>query len=227
MDKCGRTFAAAMNPCPAFNLLQEAAKNLVTKAMDVFLRFGIKSVNMEDLARELGVSKKTLYKHFQDKKELIQLGMEQHCLELEAIILKASSAEGNAIDSELRIMKHVHQVVSQMHPSILYDLQKYHPIAFSNLIRSRDEILLGAVESNIKRGQNEGVYRQEVDPGVAAQFLVSISSTVREMAQDTSNHKPIAQLYWQSGLYHIHAISSPQGLDYLHTKLAADFHPIS
>ena len=127
-----------MNTCPAFNLLQEAAKDLVKKAMAVFLRCGIKSVNMEDLARELGVSKKTLYKHFQDKKELIQLGMEQHCLELESIIAEASSAEGNAIDSELRIMKHVHQVVSQMHPSILYDLQKYHPIAFSNLINSRE-----------------------------------------------------------------------------------------
>ena len=194
--------------------------------MEVFLCFGIKAVNMEDLARELGISKKTLYKHFQDKKELIQLGMQQHCLELETIISEASNAEGNAIDSELRIMKHVHQVVTQMHPSILYDLQKYYPIAFSNLIKNRDEILLGAVESNIQRGQNEGVYRQEVDPGVAAQFLVSISSTVREMAQDTSNHMPIAQLYWQSALYHIHAISSPRGLGYLQSKLATDLQPI-
>jgi TetR/AcrR family transcriptional regulator, cholesterol catabolism regulator len=215
-----------MTQCPTFNLLQEAAKDLVKQAMAVFLRFGIKSVNMEDLAKELGVSKKTLYKHFQDKNELIQLGMEHHCLELEAIILEASSAEGNAIDSELRIMKHVHEVVSQMHPSILYDLQKYHPIAFSNLVKTRDEILLGAVENNIQRGQNEGVYRQEVDPVSAARFLVSISTTVREMAQDHSNIQPLAQLYWQSALYHIHAISSPEGLDYLQKKLAADLQPI-
>lgn len=214
-----------MSQCPTFDLLHQTAKDLVKQAMTVFLQFGIKSVNMDDLAKELGVSKKTLYKHFQDKKELIQLAMEQHCLELEAVILEASNAGGNAIDSELRIMKHVHQVVSQMHPSILYDLQKYHPKAFLYCVKTRDDILLGAVESNIQRGQVEGVYRPEVDPAVAAHFLVSVSSAVREMAQDTSNHKPIAQLYWQSAMYHIHAISNPRGLDYLKKKLASEFQP--
>ena len=77
----------------------ERSEQLLQQAMDVFLRLGIRSVNMADLAREIGVSKKTLYVHFKDKDDLIQRCMNSHCDQMEQVIAEAENLQGNAIDS--------------------------------------------------------------------------------------------------------------------------------
>ena len=108
----------------------ERSEQLLQQAMDVFLRLGIRSVNMAELASEMGVSKKTLYVHFKDKDDLIQRCMSSHCDQMEQVISEAENRQGNAIDSELAIIDFVHAVITKMHPSMLHDLRKYHPIAF-------------------------------------------------------------------------------------------------
>ena len=99
-------------------------------------------------------------------------------------------------------------MVSGMHPSVLFDLQKYHPKAYRALLEKRDAMLLGTVESNIRRGQEEGVYNKNVHPVVAARFLVAISHAVNDLAQENSTGTSVSQLHMQSVHYHIHAISN-------------------
>ncbi|MGY8941350.1 MAG: TetR/AcrR family transcriptional regulator [Flavobacteriales bacterium] len=206
-----------------YSTLEEKAQELVKKAMTVFMRQGIKAVNMADLAKAIGVSKKTLYKYIKDKRELIRLGMDQHCTELSDVMERAQSDGDNAIESELLIMKEVQEMVSGMHPSVLFDLQKYHPKAYRALLEKRDAMLLGTVESNIRRGQEEGVYKKNVHPVVAARFLVSISNAVNDLAQENSTGTSVSQLHMQSVHYHIHAISSPKGVQYFTDKMASEF----
>lgn len=192
------------------------------RAMEVFLRLGIRSVNMADLAGELGVSKKTLYKYFKDKRDLISQCMDQHCGDMESVIADAASAEGNAIDVEWSLIRFVHQTASQMHPSMLFDLQKYHPKAFRLLTQKRDAMMLSSMELNIRRGQKEGLYRKEIAPEVAARFLVAIGTEVKNMSQEQAIDWPLHELFMQSALYHIRAISTPKGLAYLESKIAAE-----
>lgn len=198
----------------------EKVRDLRHRAMRVFMRLGIRSVNMADLATELGISKKTLYKYFQDKRDLIVQCMDQHCGDMEEVITQASASEGNAIDVEWSLIRFVHETASQVHPSMLFDLQKYHPKAFALLTQKRDAMLLTTMEANIRRGQHEGLYRTDIAPEVAARFLVSIGNEVRKLAQEQAVDWSLPELFMQSALYHIQAISTPEGVTYLKSKIA-------
>ena len=189
--------------------------------MDVFLRLGIRSVNMAELASEMGVSKKTLYIYFNDKDDLIQRCMSAHCDQMEQVISEAENSEGNAIDSELAIIDFVHTVITRMHPSMLHDLRKYHPIAFDTINKREDEIILGTVERNIKRGQKEGLYRTDISAVLTARFLVAIGYEVKKCGERGTfqGQMTLSDLYVQSSLYHIRAISTEKGAKYLQIKL--------
>jgi AcrR family transcriptional regulator len=199
----------------------ERSEQLLQQAMDVFLRLGIRSVNMADLAREIGVSKKTLYVHFKDKDDLIQRCMNSHCDQMEQVIAEAENLQGNAIDSELAIIDFVHTVITKMHPSMLHDLRKYHPIAFDTINKREDEIILGTVERNIKRGQQEGLYRTDISAVLTARFLVAIGYEVKKCGERGTfqGQMNLSDLYVQSSLYHIRAISTEKGAKYLQIKL--------
>lgn len=195
-------------------------RELRHRAMRVFLELGIRSVNMDDLSRELGISKKTLYKYFSDKRDLIQQCMSQHCGDMEQVILDAESANGNAIDIEMALIRFVHETTSQMHPSMLHDLRKYHPKAFDMVTDQRNELMLKSMSRNIRRGQKEGLYRLDIEPEVAAHFLVALGNQIKNMAQDPDCAWPLPKLFLQSVLYHIRAISTSAGAAYLESKIA-------
>ena len=197
----------------------DARKALIQRATEVFMRLGIRAVNMADLATELSVSKKTLYKHVTDKRDLILQCMDSHCSEMESVIADAKKDSENAIDAELKLIRFIHRTTSQMHPSVLFDLRKYHPKAFQLVVERRNGIMLGTVQRNIAQGQKEGLYRLDVMPEVAATFLISLSESVKAMAETGEHAVALPQLYLQSALYHIRAISSPSGLAYFEEKM--------
>jgi len=174
---------------------------------------------MADVSSELGISKKTLYKYVSDKRDLILQCMAWHCSQMEQVIEEAKSTSENTIEAELKLIRFIHQIASDMHPSVLFDLNKYHPRAFRMVNERRDEILRGTMEENIRRGQAEGLYRADVNPEVATRFLISLSHEVRAIAEDPKNPTPLSQLYLESALYHIRAIATAKGIAFLEEKI--------
>ena len=197
----------------------EANDSLIRRATSVFLRLGIRAVNMADVSSELGISKKTLYKFVRDKRDLIFQCMSWHCAQMERVIEEAKSSSENTIDAELKLIRFIHQITSDMHPSVLFDLNKYHPQAFRFVNERRDKTLRGTMVDNIRRGQLEGLYRSEVNPGVVSRFFISLSHEVRAIAEDASNSTPLSQLYLESALYHIRAIATTAGIAFLEEKI--------
>jgi AcrR family transcriptional regulator len=183
------------------------------------MRLGVRAVNMADVSSELGISKKTLYKYVSDKRDLILQCMAWHCSQMEHVIDEAKSTSENTIEAELKLIRFIHQIASDMHPSVLFDLNKYHPKAFRMVNQRRDEILRGSMEENIRRGQAEGLYREDVNPEVASRFLISLSHEVRAMAEDPSTATPLSKLYLESALYHIRAIATAKGIAFLEEKI--------
>lgn len=202
--------------------LSEPKESLIQRATDVFMRLGVRAVNMADVSSELGISKKTLYKYVSDKRDLILQCMAWHCERMEQVIEEAKFNSENTIDAELQLIRFIHRMTSEMHPSVLFDLSKYHPKAFRFVNERRDEILQGTMVENIQRGQSEGLYREDVNPEVATRFLISVSHAVKTMAEDPANKISLSQLYLQSALYHIRAIATPKGLAFLEEKIKAE-----
>jgi len=194
---------------------------LLAGVLGVFLRCGIKAVNMDDIARQLGVSKKTLYRHFRDKRDLVTRAVAFH-MEAQAHMLDELDAlAGNAIDVELALMERMRGLIDAMHPSVLYDLEKFHGKVFHELMERRAAALLAFSERNLVRGQREGVYRADFEPRLIARFLIGMTEQLDPMRLVADTGCGLATIHTSAFVYHIRAIASPEGLDYLYEKLAA------
>lgn len=140
----------------------------------MFCQRGIKSVSMDDIAQHLAMSKKTLYKWFKNKDQVVYDSTSDYlyCIQhdCEGFIEQAS----NAIDELFQIMKLTKQVFSKIHPSIFHDLQKYHRDSWELWMRHKNSFMLEKVKGNIVRGMQEGLFRQDLDVEVMARMRLAI-----------------------------------------------------
>ena len=108
---------------------------------------------MDDLARQLGISKKTLYKYVKDKSDLVLQVFDRMCTRQDAQICALAESGENAIDAVIGAMEYMQSELREMHPSMLFDLQKYHPDAMQRLEKHKQENMQGYLIRNIERGQ--------------------------------------------------------------------------
>ena len=124
---------------------KEKQKEIVSGAFDLFMKYGIKSLTMDDIARHLHISKKTLYQYVNDKKDLVWQGMDS-CLnderEMIAGVLKESN---NAIDELISITKCCNSELGEIHPMVLFDMQKYHPKSWDLLMEHKENFIFGVM----------------------------------------------------------------------------------
>lgn len=153
---------------------------ILERSSAVFMKYGIKSVTMDDLCRELGVSKKTIYKYFEDKTELvvsiIQLKIE---MDKQICVISTESAE-NAIESLVSISKVVIEHLANVNPSVFMDLRKHYPAAMKIMHDHKWEFVLENIKENIIRGKKENLYRDNLNPEIISRFYVSTLDAIMD-----------------------------------------------
>ncbi len=131
-------------------------------------QFGIRTVTMDDISRDLGISKKTIYQYFKDKKELVNTIIGIH------LNTEKERFEGTAVESEnsvhelMMVSQCLRQSMKDMKMSLMNELQKFYPEAWQMYEDFKNSVMLESITSVIKRGQNEGLFRPEVDPNLIA-----------------------------------------------------------
>ncbi|NQZ77111.1 MAG: TetR/AcrR family transcriptional regulator [Ekhidna sp.] len=144
----------------------EAKEKILDSAEELFIQFGIRSVTMDDVAREASMSKKTLYQHFDNKDGLVyEVALnhfEKETKELEEIYGNSN----DAIHEILLVSQCLRKHVFRMNPSLLYDMQKYHGKAWDEYQKYKHSVIRGHIEQNIERGKEEGYFRRELDAKV-------------------------------------------------------------
>lgn len=142
----------------------EIQERILLKGDEMFRRYGIRSITMDDIAKNLGVSKKTIYQHFPDKEELvvevIRMNIQRHMRHMDSC---CGNAAKDAIDELLQINKQVSIMIQSYNPIMFYDLQKYHPKAWIAFREFRNHEILTKIVDNIHRGMSEGLYRKDID----------------------------------------------------------------
>lgn len=143
-------------------------------AEELFMRYGVRSISMDDIARHLSVSKKTLYQHFADKEDIVTLTCKGHLdrnvEEFEAIRKRAR----NAIEELVHLSVCLKRNMQDMNPSLLFDLQKYHPKAWKVWLDHKNKFIRESVVRNLKQGMEEGSFRRDMDPEVIASVRLEI-----------------------------------------------------
>ena len=142
------------------------------KASEMFMKWGVRSVSMDDIANGLGASKKTLYQNFSDKNELVDAVVEHIVAENQYLCDCDRMEAANAVEEVFKAMDMVEGMFRHMNPSILYDLQKYHPKAFSRFLKHKNDYLYSVIRSNLERGIAEELYRDDINIELLSRFRV-------------------------------------------------------
>ena len=161
-------------------------KRIVEKARDQFLKYGIRTISMDDIANELGVSKKTIYKYYKDKKTLVKKVTTQVVDNVQYTCTNTFDKSKNAIEQLLGLADFINSFFENMNPAVFYDLEKYFPSSYKILQEHHEVFIFNSIKDNYKRGVSEGFFRESIDVDILAKLrLAQIRS-----AYDTSLFPP-------------------------------------
>ena len=143
---------------------------LIEQAKALFMRLGIRSVSMDDIATNLGMSKKTLYQLVADKDELVEQVVQLQIAQMETETHCSCEQANNAVEEIFKNMQMAASQYSKINPMVMFDLQKYHFNAFAKFTSHKNTFMLEVITNNLKRGIEEGLYRPDINIDILAKF---------------------------------------------------------
>ena len=146
--------------------MDEKHQDYLLRVYDLYNRYGIRSVTMDDVARELGISKKTLYESVKDKADLVEQVMFHNQQNNVKKVNSLTSPEINAIEELFLVNYYMNQMMKEQNPSVGYDLRKYYPAIFEQLLARQRESMHNAIRVNLEKGVREGLYRDNMNIGL-------------------------------------------------------------
>ena len=188
---------------------------LLMKSRELFMKHGVKSLTMDDIAREMGMSKKTIYQFVDNKGELILLTMQDFLAEERALmdtILKNSS---NSVDEMIRMIDYWLQVVREFNATTLNEVQRYYPETWKMYNDYRFNFLLGLIKANLQNGVKEGFYRGDMDTDIISKIYVLATEILLNQQLFPTKQYTYLNIYREFLGYHLRGIVSTKGLNYL------------
>jgi AcrR family transcriptional regulator len=153
---------------------------LLKGAEELFMRYGVRSVSMDDIARHLGVSKKTLYQYFADKDDIVVSVTKSH-LERERLQFQTITDESkNSVEELVKLSICLKENFRGINPSLLFDMQKYHYKAWKVWLDFKYNFIRQSIMRNLQQGMEEGYFRPELNTDI----LVTMRLEVVQMAFD-------------------------------------------
>lgn len=185
-------------------------EHIINQADKLFCQYGIKSVTMDDIARHLGISKKTIYQHFRDKNAIVVDLMRSKMDNQVCVMEECIGISENAVHEVFLAVTEMGQLLSNINPMLFYDLQKYHPEAWQFYVIFREKKLFGVINNNLKRGMAEGNYRQKINPEILTWMRIGQIDTV--FSQTTyPGHFNISALMTEITEHFLYGVCSPAG----------------
>ena len=206
------TFAAKLKE----RIMQD---EILEKAAEMFLNYGFKSVTMDDIANEMGISKKTIYQHFSNKNELVEATtLRMFHLISEGIDLICEN-NINAIEELFEIKNFVMQYLKDEKTSPMFQLQKYFPKTYKTLHEKEYCKMQECVNSNLEKGIREGLYRSDINIDFVGRIYYANVHLIKEKNNFEDAGFTIRQLEEFYLEYHVRAICTPKGLSVLENIL--------
>jgi TetR/AcrR family transcriptional regulator, cholesterol catabolism regulator len=145
-------------------------ERILEGSSELFLQAGIKSVTMDDIAKHLGMSKKTIYQFFKDKNELVTALIKQRLQDDEDEMTEMLNKSGNVIEGMINMMKCSEEIFARANPIVIHDLQKYHPEAWKVFQEFKAGVIVRTLEELLGKGIKQGFIRPELDVKVLARM---------------------------------------------------------
>jgi AcrR family transcriptional regulator len=141
-------------------------------AEDLFFKAGIRSVTMDEIARHLGMSKKTIYQFYRDKDEIVSALVYKKLEEDKCQMIDVANSSSNVMEEMVKMMKCAEEFFAKANPIVIHDLQKYYPEAWALFQKFKSEVVVDNMRDILKRGIEQGYVRENIDTYVMAKMHV-------------------------------------------------------
>lgn len=184
-------------------------EKIINKAKEMFLKLGFKSITMDDIACEMCISKKTIYKYFSNKDVLIEESVEMVHKEIHETIDKIVAQNFNAIEENFEIKRMFKEMFKSAESSPIYQLKKHYPEVYAKALTSQIEVCETCFRNNILKGMNEGLYRENLDVDNYIKFYYTLIFNINE---NTASGIEAEELELKALEYHIRAMATLAGI---------------
>jgi TetR/AcrR family transcriptional regulator, cholesterol catabolism regulator len=199
--------------------MNEDLKNILVKVRELYNKYGIKTITMDDVARELGMSKKTLYQFVSDKDDLVGKFIDFEIEIKQEEICNCFKSDLNAIEGLFEISLFVNRAMKDQNPATEYDLKKYYPHHFQKILKVRREGMYKYILLNLQKGKEEGLYRDDLNEEIIAKFYLSRTENIHFSDLFTVEEFTSIKLFVELLTYHIRGIASDKGIMVLENKI--------
>lgn len=189
---------------------------IITKATEMFLKLGFKSVTMDDIACEMCISKKTIYKFFSNKESLVEEATQMMHERIHLVINEIVAKDYNAIQENFEIRRLFKEMFQTLDNSPVYQLKRHYPAIYNKILEFEIEACNEMFGKNIRKGIAEGLYRKEVDVEAYIKFYYILIFSINE---NTPFESEAIKLEMEALEYHTRALATPKGIEELEKQL--------
>lgn len=193
---------------------------IIIKAKEMFLKLGFKSITMDDIAGEMCISKKTIYKYFANKELLIEESVQVIHTEVNEIINDITSKDFNAIEENFEIRRMFDDMFKSTDTSPIYQLKKHYPEVYGKVLNYQIEMCQTCFRENIEKGIKQGLYRKEINVDAYVKFYYYLIFSINE---NTRSERDAFALELEALEYHTRAMATEKGIAELQKNLLTKF----
>lgn len=195
--------------------MSDTKDHIRNNAEDLFVKYGIRSVTMDDIARHLGISKKTIYRQYEDKTAIIADIMECTICNNKSNCHHTRGVAENAVHEGILMIDFVMNVFKKLNPGVLFDLKKYYPRIYEKYLQHKEDFLLQTTIDHLNRGIQEGLFREDLDVQTIARLRVESIEMMfqREVVQQLN--KPLTEIQLEILKHYLYGVVNAKGLKLL------------
>jgi AcrR family transcriptional regulator len=194
-------------------------EKILEKSNELFLNLGFKSVTMDEIANSLGVSKKTIYKYFKNKTDLVDAVTDYMFDTICTSIDEVCERKLNPIDELFFIKRVVLEHLNDEKSSPLYQLQKYYPKTYASLKQKQFHVMQETIQDNLERGIVSGLFRETIDKDFISRMYFNGMVGIKDQELFPLKKYSMNTLMNYYLEYHLRGISTEKGIKQLENQL--------
>lgn len=187
-------------------------RDILERILSMFTRYGIRSITMDDIARELGISKKTLYHYFEDKNDLIKRVIDFDIMQSRKFLEEVHRSGLDAIEEIFLVNDRIHQIRSRYNPTFYYDLKRYYPDTYLSWLNEKRQNMFNLIIGNLQKGKREGSYRKEINEHTIGKLYMARMEMLESNGIIDEPQALSAEFLQEIFTYHLHGICNEEGL---------------
>lgn len=203
-----------------FNFEDPKFKSILERIVGLFYEFGIRNLNMDDISRNLGISKKTLYQYVKSKEDLIEKLFYYDEMMWHSNFSELKIESLNAIEILFEVSRMVHNEMRKLNPQLKFELRKYYEPQFNKFMQRKQTQIFEHMSRNILKGIREGLYRSDLNVELMAGLYVRNLIDMHNKDFCMIENITFDQLFSVMFETHIRAIATPEGIAYFEKRKA-------